>query len=171
MARQVTKALGNRYCQARLRAAKYNPDFATRRTAADQLPGVEEDTLKKYELGLTKVPNTVVALMVDAYNAPELKEWYCCNECPLGYDCREIEEMPSERAVIRLYKQTKEMSAALEELMAILQDGEIDREEREMIPDIRDDLIEMKRRITENIAVLDKEAPRKEAHNGKKCSS
>lgn len=85
MARQVTKALGNRYCQARLRAAKYNPDFATRRTAAEQLPGVEEDTLKKYELGLTKVPNTVVALMVDAYNAPELKEWYCCNECPLGY--------------------------------------------------------------------------------------
>lgn len=64
---------------------------------------MEEDSLKKYELGLTKVPNTVVALMVDTYNAPELKEWYCSNECPLGYDCREVQDMPPERALIRLY--------------------------------------------------------------------
>lgn len=33
MSRQVTVAGSNRYCQARLRAAKYNEDFASRATA------------------------------------------------------------------------------------------------------------------------------------------
>lgn len=33
MPRQVTVAGSNRYCQARLRAAKYNEDFASRATA------------------------------------------------------------------------------------------------------------------------------------------
>lgn len=156
MSKQVTKALGNRYCQARLRAAKYNPDFSNRRTAAEQLPGVEEDSLKKYELGLTKVPNTVVALMVDTYNAPELKEWYCSNECPLGYDCREVQDMPPERALIRLYNQSKEMTKALGSLAEIMQDGQIDEDEAALIPDIKESLIETKRRISENLSALEK---------------
>ena len=63
MQSRVTKAAGNRYCQARLKAAKYNEKLLTRSGAADYLPGVTEDSLKKYELDITKAPNTVVALM------------------------------------------------------------------------------------------------------------
>ncbi len=158
MARQVTKALNTEYCKARMRAAAYNPDFANRQTAVAHLPGVEADTLKKYELEITKTPNTVVALMIDAYNAPELKEWYCKNECPLGYDCREIAEMPPERTVIRLQKQSSEMQKALESLIEIMQDGEIDEGELRMLPDIKDALLETKRRITETLAAVDKAA-------------
>ena len=47
MSRQVTKASGNRYCQARLEAAKYNERFASRASAAEEIPGVTEDSLKK----------------------------------------------------------------------------------------------------------------------------
>ena len=61
------------------------------------LPGVTEDSLKKYELAINRPPNIVVAMMADAYNAPELRPWYCANECPLGKDCREVPEMPPER--------------------------------------------------------------------------
>lgn len=62
MQSRVTKAAGNRYCQARLHAAKYNEKLLTRAGAVDYLPGVTEDSLKKYELDITKTPNTVVAL-------------------------------------------------------------------------------------------------------------
>ena len=86
MQSRVTKAAGNRYCQARLKAAKYNEKLLTRAGAVDYLPGVTEDSLKKYELDITKTPNTVVALMADAYAEPELRAWYCANECPLGKD-------------------------------------------------------------------------------------
>lgn len=54
MQSRVTKAAGNRYCQARLKAAKYNEKLLTRAGAVDYLPGVTEDSLKKYELDITK---------------------------------------------------------------------------------------------------------------------
>lgn len=156
MAKKATKALGNRYCQARLKAAEYNPDFAIRRTAAEHLPGVEEDSLKKYELDITRPPNTVIALMADAYNAPELREWYCANECPLGRDCREIEEMPAERTLIRLQTADKNLQRTLDNLAVIMQDGILDAAEAERAVQAREILLEMKRRIVEALAAIDK---------------
>ena len=119
MSRQATKAVGNRYYEARMRAAKYNEKLLTRAGAIDYLPGVTEDSLKKYELDITRPPNIVVALMADAYNEPELRAWYCVNECPLGKDCREIPEI---------------------------------------IPQLRDRLLEFRRRADENLAVLERAA-------------
>ena len=55
-----------------MRAAKYNEKLLTRAGAVEYLPGVTEDSLKKYELDITRPPNVVVALMADAYNEPEL---------------------------------------------------------------------------------------------------
>lgn len=65
MARQATKACGNRYYEARMRAAMYNEKFLTRAGAVESLPGVTEDSLKKYELDINRPPNIVVALMAD----------------------------------------------------------------------------------------------------------
>lgn len=156
MPRQATKALGNRYCQARLRAAKYNDRFATRATAVEELPGVSEDCLKKYELDITRPPNTVVALMADAYNAPELRSWYCSNECPLGRDCREIPEMPAERAILRLRNSLSDLDQAMEQLSKIMDDGIIDEEEAKQIPELRDQFLEFRRRVDENLAAMEK---------------
>lgn len=80
MPREATKATGNRYFEARMKAAKWNEKLLTRAGAADCLPGVTEDSLKKYELGINRPPNIVVALMADAYNEPELLLWYCSHE-------------------------------------------------------------------------------------------
>lgn len=156
MPKQVTTAASNRYCQARLRAAKYNPAFLTRVTASEHIPGVTEDSLKKYELDLTRPPNTVVALMADAYNEPELRAWYCANECPLGRDFREIREMPPERVLLRLVNSSKEVEDAAEKLFKIMDDGEIDDDEALQIPEIRAQLIEARRRMDEALAVLEK---------------
>ena len=102
MARQATKACGNRYYEARMRAAMYNEKFLTRAGAVESLPGVTEDSLKKYELDINRPPNIVVALMADAYNEPELRSGCCANEWPVGRDWRERAEMPGERALIGL---------------------------------------------------------------------
>lgn len=56
MQSRVTKAAGNRYCQARLKAAKYNEKLLTRAGAVDYLPGVTEDSLKKVRAGHNKNP-------------------------------------------------------------------------------------------------------------------
>lgn len=158
MARQATKACGNRYYEARMRAARYNEKLLTRAGAIDYLPGVTEDSLKKYELDITRPPNIVVALMADAYNEPELRSWYCVNECPLGKDCREIPEMPAERALIRLQNAVYEMEQLTRRISAIMEDGEIDDDEKEMLPGIRDKLLEFRRRADENLAALERAA-------------
>ena len=164
MPRQATKALGNRYCQARLRAAKYNDRFPTTAMAAEELPGVSEDCLKKYELDITRPPNTVVALMADAYNAPELRAWYCSNECPLGRDCREIPEMPAERVVLRVQNKLPGVERDLAEIARIYDDGVIDEEEREQIPALTESILEAKRRLDEVLAVLEKAKKRDQSY-------
>lgn len=156
MPRQATTALSNRYCQARLSAAKYNSDFLTRRTAAEHLPGVTEDSLKKYELGITNPPNVVIALMADAYNAPELVSWYCATECPLGGRCRETESAPPERLLLRLYNELPKAMDAMTELAKIMDDGKVDVTEVDKFDVINTTFLEAYRRLADVMTVMDK---------------
>lgn len=156
MARQVTKAVTNRYCQARLEAAKYNDKFSSRASAAEELGCITEDSLKKYELDITNPPNDVVAIMADAYNSPELIMWYCANECPLGKHSREMPKMPPERAVLRMTNVADDITISLQELSKILDDGRVDDEEREKIPKLFEDFLEVRRRVDEILTVLEK---------------
>lgn len=156
MPKQVTIAASNRYCQARLKAAKYNDDFATRAKAVEHLSGVTEDSLKKYELDITRPPNIVVALMADAYNEPELRQWYCANECPLGRDCREIKEAPAERTLIRLQNVKGVIESVTDALSEIMDDGVLDGTEAAELPELRSKLLEAKRRTEEALALLEK---------------
>ena len=156
MPRQATKACGNRYYEARIKAAKYNEKLSTRAGAAELLPGVTEDSLKKYELDITRPPNIVVALMADAYGEPELRSWYCSNECPLGKDCREIPEMPAERALIRLQNSVCDMEQTVKQISHIMDDGKLSEEERESVTELRSKLLELRRRTDENLAMLER---------------
>lgn len=156
MSRQATKAQGNRYYEARMKAAKYNEKLLTRAGAAECLPGVTEECLKKYELDINRPPNTVVSLMADEYGQPELRQWYCANECPLGKNCREMPEMPAERALLRLQNSIRTMNEPMQELSMIMEDGKIDEIEMKSIPGIYEQLLEVKKRIDENLIVLEK---------------
>jgi hypothetical protein len=156
MSRQVTKAGANRYCQARLEAAKCNDRLASRASASEEIGCISEEALKKYELGVTRPPNDVVALMADTYNAPELVLWYCANECPLGKNCREVPEMPPERTFVRLTNTLNRLNASMHELAEIMDNGAEDEAERKKIPRLWDDFLEARRRIDETLAVLEK---------------
>lgn len=156
MPRSATKAIGNRYYEARIKAAKYNEKLLTRTGAAEILLGVTEDSLKKYELGINRPPNIVVAIMADAYNEPELRKWYCANECPLGRDCREPTPMPAERAVLRLINSIEDIEKITKQIALVMEDGKLDASEKESLPSIREKLLEFRRRTDENLAVLEK---------------
>lgn len=72
------------YMAYRKEAGKYNDRLNSGEKAAELL-GISEASLRKHENGITKVvPNDVVHDMADLYNAPELRSWYCNNECPIG---------------------------------------------------------------------------------------
>ena len=157
MTSDTTKEPQNRYYQARLRAAKYNESLLTRPGAVKSLPGVTEESLKNYELDLVRTPNTVVVLMAEAYGQPELRNWYCANECPIGRDriC-EINDMPPERTAIRMLKQLDTMKDGLDELMDILEDGIVTEEEMQRIPSIKTKFLEARKRADEILAAIEK---------------
>ncbi len=70
MGRDATKAAGNPWYEARMRAAKYNGKLASREGAAEML-GMSVSAVADTALGLTKcMPVEEAVLMADLYNGP-----------------------------------------------------------------------------------------------------
>lgn len=153
MTRQVTKAAQNIYCKARLEAAKFNPKFASRESASEEL-GISKDSLNQYELDLCKVvPVDKVVIMADAYNAPELLNNYCCNECPIG---KKIIQPIDNENIDNLFRFAVLTTNTLEEspkiqkiLFKIVEDGVIDESERGELEIIVDFFSKLEMRASE----------------------
>lgn len=140
MGRDATKARENPCFRCRKNAAKYNDRLSSREGAAELL-GLSVSSLADYELGITKViPVDKVVLMAELYNAPELKIWYCSNECPIG---RQL-PMPSdevssvERATLKLLRKLKEddIDDFRDALIDIAADGVISEDEKVELAEI-----------------------------------
>lgn len=134
MGRRPTKAADNRFCQARLAAAKYNERLYSKEGAAELL-GVSVSTLSDYELGLTKiVPPDMVMKMADLYNAPELRNYYCREMCPLGNDVPVLELEDLDRITVRAMASLRKVAETKESLLDITADGIITDDEK---PELR----------------------------------
>ena len=104
----------NMYYRCRKEAARFNPDLTSRESAADLL-GVSPSSLADYELGITKiVPVDKVVLMADLYNAPQLMNCYCVEECPIG----------KRRAIAT---EIKPLQTTVVSLLDLLSDSKLDR--------------------------------------------
>lgn len=71
------------YFQCRILAAKNNENFKSRESAAEYF-GVSVSSMANYERGITVPPLDLVVMMAEEYNAPQLRNLYCMNQCPLG---------------------------------------------------------------------------------------
>lgn len=131
MGSNPTKAADNMYCQCRKAAAKYNDRLNSREGAAELL-GLSSSSLADYELSITKVvPVDKVALMIDLYNAPELRNYYCTNVCPLGTSCMpKIEMKELDRITIQVLSAFQSAPGIKETLLEITADGKISPEEK-----------------------------------------
>ena len=137
MGQRPTKAAGNIYCQCRKRAAQYNDRLNSREGAAELL-GVSPSTIADYELGTTKViPVDKVVLMADIYNAPELENYYCRNECPIGRELP-IESGTIERITVQFmkYLNPDKLVSLQKRLVDIAEDGEITKDETKDLRDV-----------------------------------
>ncbi len=135
MGKHPTKAANNVYCQARLKAAEFNPRCRSRESAAEYL-NISRDSIAEYELDLCKVvPVDKVIIMADGYNAPELLNHYCKNECPIGRDMP-TEVKPIELVTLKLLNTLENSEVMRKSLMRIAEDGVISDDERTQFDEI-----------------------------------
>lgn len=134
------------YRQARKRAAEFNEKFKSIEGASEAI-GVSKDQLSNYELGLYKqLPVDSVVRMADAYNAPELMNYYCCNECVIGkLTMSPIEICSIERLTIQILAVLNgtSISQIKESLIDITEDGKITKDEEPRLKEIINTLDEI----------------------------
>ncbi len=130
MGRRPTKAANNPFCQARLRAAEYNENFFSKEYAAEQLH-ISVSQLQDYELGITKcIPPDNILRMADLYRAPELKNLYCREMCPLGGDVPVLELEDLDRITVKAMASLRKVAEMKESLLDITLDGVITEDEK-----------------------------------------
>lgn len=123
----------NVYKHYRLRAAQYNEALSSREKASELL-GISPSSLANYELGITKtVPVDMVVMMADLYKAPELRNLYCKQECPIGkFLSMATEAKDLDNITIRIMNSLDddEIRGIKKDLLKIAEDGEISEDER-----------------------------------------
>lgn len=121
------------YFEARKAAAKYNEKLSSREGAAEVL-AVSPRQLANYELGIAPVPVDVVVLMADAYNAPDLRNMHCKQECPIGkYLNIATDTEGIQSATLKILDGVNSVRELTDELIGIAADGVVDEEERKRL--------------------------------------
>lgn len=152
MGRRPTKAADNPFCKARLEAAKYNERLYSKEGAAELL-GVSVSTLSDYELGITKIiPPDMVLKMADLYNAPELKNYYCTEICPLGFEMPRAEVVDLDRICVRALASFRKLNETKDRLLDITEDGIVSEDEKADMEKVLHDLEELEE-ITQNLKI------------------
>lgn len=147
------------YRKARKQASEFNDKFKSREGASEDLC-VSKDMLLNYELGLNPVPVDMVCRMSDVYNAPELLNHYCCNECPIGK--RTVSPISKEN-IDNIYKVSVSIFQLLGQgtsmgktLLNVVEDGIISEDEKPQVDNIVNNLKRLSGLTTDLIIALEK---------------
>ena len=147
MAKKATKAAENVYYQARMNAAKWNDRLASRE-GSSELTGIDRTRIAYIELGtITPYPEEILVLS-EYYNAPELCNHYCSHQCPIG--CQMVEPLEIkelEAATLQLLSSIRNLHQITDDLVDIVEDGQIDRDEQEQMETILRQLRQAANRI------------------------
>lgn len=129
MANVTAKTSANVFYKARCEAAKHNEQLSSREGAAD-LMSIDRGRLYRIESGVADPYPEEVHLMADLYNAPELRNYYCREMCPLGEDVPVLELEDLDRITVRAMASLRKVEDAKESLLNITADGIITNEEK-----------------------------------------
>jgi len=119
----------NVFYKARYAASSHNEQLSSREGAAD-IMSIDRGRLYRIESGITNPYPEEVHLMADLYNAPELRNYYCTNVCPLGYDMPKLELEDLDRITVKTLSALSRLATSKEELLDIAADGIISEDER-----------------------------------------
>ena len=152
MGREARKAAGNPWYEARKKAAEYDVRLCSREGAAERL-GMSVSAVADAELGLTKcMPVDKAVLMADLYNAPQLLNYYCLHECPIG--CRHSisdEVVDIDRVTVKLLKglRVDKLEEIKDSLLDIAEDGKITDDEKPELKEVLDYLDSLAKTVSE----------------------
>ena len=113
------------------------------REGAAELLGYSTSSLAAWELGTDRPSPEAVLLMADLYHAPELKNHYCKNVCPLGAGIPELKVRELDRITIMALSSFKKISHSKENLLDIVADGQITEDEKPALEEIIKTMDEM----------------------------
>lgn len=142
MGTNPSKAADNIYCRARKEAAKTNEMLHSREGAAEVL-GYNPTTIAGWELETDKPSPDAVRIMAEVYNAPELMNHYCKNMCPLGKDRHEVKHQELDRITVMILSSMRKLNSSKEQLLDIVEDGQITEEEKPILDEIIKNFDEM----------------------------
>ena len=152
MGREARKAAGNPWYEARKKAAEYDDRLCSREGAAERL-GMSVSAVADAELGLTKcMPVDKAVLMADLDNAPQLLNYYCLHECPIG--CRHSisdEVVDIDRVTVKLLKglRVDKLEEIKDSLLDIAEDGKITDDEKPELKEVLDYLDSLAKTVSE----------------------
>ena len=122
MARASTKENKNIYFRYREQLG------LTREEASETLGGLTADRIEKIENERSLPHPDEVLLMAEGYKAPQLCNYYCANECPIGQQyVPEIQVKDLSRIVLEMLAALNVAQKQQERLIEITADGEIQK--------------------------------------------
>ena len=152
MGREARKAAGNPWYEARKKAAEYDDRLCSREGAAERL-GMSVSAVADAELGLTKcMPVDKAVLMADLYNAPQLLNYYCLHECPIGCQHSISDEVVDiDRVTVKLLKglRVDKLEEIKDSLLDIAEDGKITDDEKPELKEVLDYLDSLAKTVSE----------------------
>lgn len=160
MSNITQKTSSNVLYQARCTASTHNDQLKSRESTAD-LMMIDRGRLYRIESGVTDPYPEEVLLMSDLYNAPELKNYYCREMCPLGKDVPKVEDADLDRISLRALSSFRKITEVKESLLDIVEDGVISEDERPAMDKIIATLDELNE-INQNLKVWLEKNTRKE---------
>lgn len=139
----------NVFYKARCEAATHNEQLSSREGAAD-IMSIDRGRLYRIESGIANPYPEEIHLMADLYNAPELKNYFCKNICPLGEDIPKAEVADLDRITVRTLSAIRKLGETKELLLDITEDGVIDETEKDDMEKVLRNLEELEQ-IAQNM--------------------
>ena len=149
MSNVTAKTSSNVFYKARCEAATHNEQLSSREGAAD-IMSIDRGRLYRIESGIANPYPEEIHLMADLYNAPELKNYFCKNICPLGEDIPKAEIADLDRITVRTLSAIRKLGETKELLLDITEDGVIDETEKDDMEKVLRNLEELEQ-IAQNM--------------------
>lgn len=149
MANITAKTSSNVFYKARCEAAKHNEQLCSREGAAD-IMSIDRGRLYRIERGIANPYPEEIHMMADLYNAPELRNYFCRNMCPLGEEIPKAEISDLDRITVRTLSAIRNLEKTKELLLDITEDGVVDESERDDMGKVLQNLEELEQ-ITQNM--------------------
>ncbi len=115
-------------------------DF-TRQRASEGMVFISDDRIEKIESGKSLPHPDEIMAMAECYKAPELCNYYCSNECPIGQThVTELKLQDLSQIILEMLASLNAMNKEKERLIEITADGEISDDELKDFNNIKSQL-------------------------------